>query len=157
MARMRVGALAGNLNYYGVLALKNALGRLASHPEVDAARLGAAGFCPGDSIVLTWACTDNRLTAIAPFYGTALRPPKAIRRLCPVVGSWSGKDITTKAAGVLETGPNAAGVPHDLKVYAEAKHSFFNDQLPVYAADAAADSWQRVLAFFAAHVQHSPG
>ncbi len=156
MARMFAGGMAGNLGYYGVPALKAALGRLASHPEVDAGRVGAVGFCLGGSIVLTWACTDSRLTAIAPFYGAAPRPRKAIRRLCPVVGSWPDKDFTTKAAEVLETELTAAGIPHDLKVYPGTKHSFFNDQLRSYNAAAAADSWQRVLAFFAEHVGHSP-
>ena len=74
--------------------LKAALGRLAGHPEVDAGRIGAIGFCLGGSIVLT----DDRLAAIAPFYGAAPKPREAIRRLCPVVGSWPGRDITTKAA-----------------------------------------------------------
>lgn len=153
MARIFLGAMRGNLDYYGVPALKAALGRLAGHPAVDAARVGAVGFCLGGSIVLTWACTDSRLTAIAPFYGAAPRPRQAIRRLCPVVGSWPGKDITTRAAGVLETELTAAGIPHDLKVYPRARHSFFNDQLRVYHPAAAADSWQRVLAFFAEHVR----
>jgi carboxymethylenebutenolidase len=156
MARMFVGGLAGNLDYYGVPALKAGLGQLASRPEVDAARIGAVGFCLGGSVVLTWACTDNRLAAIAPFYGTAPRPRKAIRRMCPVVGSWPDKDITTKAAGVLETELTAAGIAHDLKVYPGTKHSFFNDQLRVYQPAAAADSWQRVLAFFAEHVRGGP-
>ena len=128
MARMFIGGMAGNLSYYGVPALKAALGRVAGHPEVDADRIGAIGFCLGGSIVLTWACTDGRLGAIAPFYGAAPRPREAIRRLCPVVGSWPGKDFTTKAAGVLEAGLTAAGIPHDLKVYPGARHSFFNDQ-----------------------------
>jgi carboxymethylenebutenolidase len=156
MARMFAGALAGNLDYYGVPALKAALGQLASRPEVDGARIGAVGFCLGGSVVLTWACSDNRLAAIAPFYGTAPRPRKAIRRMCPVVGSWPGKDITTRAAGVLETELTAVGIAHDLKVYPGTKHSFFNDQLRVYHPAAAADSWQRVLAFFAGHVRGGP-
>jgi len=156
MARMFAGGLAGNLDYYGVPALKAALGQLASRPNVDDTRIGAVGFCLGGSVVLTWACTDNRLAAIGPFYGTAPKPRKAIRRLCPVVGSWPDKDITTKAAGVLETELTAAGIPHDLKVYPGTKHSFFNDQLRVYQPTAAADSWQRVLAFFATHVRGGP-
>ena len=156
MARMLVGGLAGNLDYYGVPGLKDALGRLAAHPEVDGERIGAIGFCLGGSIVLTWACTDDRLTAIAPFYGTAPRPREAMRRLCPVVGSWPQQDFTTKAAGVLETELTAAGVPYDLKIYAGAKHAFFNDQWRNYQPDAAADSWARVLAFFDEHVRQRP-
>src|SRR5215470_13709797 len=49
MARMFAGTMAGNLDYYGVPALKAAVGRLASHPQVDAARIGAIGFCLGGS------------------------------------------------------------------------------------------------------------
>jgi len=156
MARMFIGGMAGNLDYYGVPALKAALGRLADHPEVDAGRIGAIGFCLGGSIVLTWACTENRLKAIAPYYGAAPKPREAIRRLCPVVGSWPGKDFTTKAAAILETELTAAGVPHDLKVYPGAKHAFFNDTLRSYHAAAAADSWQRVLAFFAENIGGRP-
>lgn len=156
MARMLLGSLAGNLDHYGVPALKAAVGRLAERPDVDPDRIGAVGFCLGGSIVLTWGCTDQRLNAIAPFYGTAPRPREAIRRLCPVVGSWPDKDFTTKAAGVLQTGLSAAGIPHDLKVYPGAKHSFFNDRLDTYHPQAAADSWHRVLAFFDEHVRRTP-
>jgi carboxymethylenebutenolidase len=154
MARMLVGGLAGNLDYYGVPALKAALSALADRPEVDAERIGAVGFCLGGSIVLTWACTDQRLRAIAPFYGAAPRPREAARRLCPVVGSWPGKDVTTKAAVILETELSAAGVAHDLVVYPGAKHSFFNDRWRTYEPGAAADSWRRVLSFFDDHVRH---
>ena len=154
MARMFIGGMVGNLDYFGVPALKAALGRLANRPEVDAARVGAVGFCLGGSIVLTWACTDKRLKAIAPYYGTAPRPRTAIGRLCPVVGSWPDKDFTTKAARILETELTVAGVPHDIKVYPGTKHAFFNDQLPkTYDAAAAEDSWHRVLAFFAEHIR----
>jgi carboxymethylenebutenolidase len=156
MARMFVGGLAGNLDYYGVPALKAALGELAGHPDVGGGRIGAIGFCLGGSVVLTWACTDSRLAAIAPFYGSAPRPREAIHRMCPVVGSWPDKDFTTKAAAVLEAELTTAGISHDLKVYPGTKHAFFNDQLRVYHPAAAVDSWQRVLAFFAKHVRPEP-
>jgi carboxymethylenebutenolidase len=156
MARMFIGGMAGNLDYFGVPALKVALGRLANHPQVDAGRIGAIGFCLGGSIVLTWGCTDNRLKAIAPYYGAAPKPREAISRLCPVVGSWPDKDFTTKAAATLETKLTEAGVPHDLKVYPGTKHAFFNDTLRTYNAVAAADSWQRVLAFLEEHVKGTP-
>ena len=87
MARMFIGTILGDLNYYGVASLKAALSQLAELPEVDGTRIGAVGFCLGGSVVLTWACTDGRLKAIAPYYGLAPRRKEALRRLCPVVGS----------------------------------------------------------------------
>ncbi len=155
LARMFAGGLSGNLDHYGVPQLKAGLGALAVRPEVDPGRIGAVGFCLGGSIVLTWACTDDRLAAIAPFYGMAPRPREAIRRMCPVVGSWPGRDVTTRSAGVLESALTSAGIPHDLKVYPDAKHSFFNDQWRNYDAQAATDAWQRVLTFFDEHVRQA--
>jgi dienelactone hydrolase len=77
------GYAALGVDHFGVPALKAALGRLADHHEVDAGRMGAIGFRLGGSIVLTWGCTQNRLKAIAPYYGAAPKPREAIRR--PVV------------------------------------------------------------------------
>jgi Dienelactone hydrolase family/Universal stress protein family len=54
MARMFIGGMAGNLDYYGVPALKAAVGHLADRTEVDANRIGAIGFCLGGSVVLTY-------------------------------------------------------------------------------------------------------
>lgn len=153
MARMMAGALAGNLDHKGVSELKIALTRLGERPEVDDNRIGAVGFCLGGTIIMTWACTDDRLGAVAPFYGVAPRSEEAIRRMCPVVGSWPGGDFTTKAAQKLDTALFPVGTPRDLKVYPEAKHSFFNDQGRSHNPEAAADSWERVLAFFDEHVK----
>ena len=157
MARMFLGWTTGKLNFVGVSDLQEALGQLAARPEVDPTQLGAVGFCLGGTYVITWACTDNRLKAIAPYYGSAPRRREALRRMCPVVGSWPDKDFTTKSAGILETDLTAAGIPHDLKIYPGTKHSFFNDEGKVFDAAAAEDSWNRVLTFFTEHVRnHEP-
>src|SRR5712691_6361487 len=156
MARMLAGWLKGALEDFGVRDLKAALERLASLPEVDSERIGAIGFCMGGMYAITWACTDNRLRAIAPYYGSAPRRKEALRRLCPVVGSWPARDFTSGAAGTLGVALTAAGVPHDLKLYQGARHSFFNDYGSAYNAEAASDSWQRVLAFFAEHLAGQP-
>ena len=148
MTRYMAGMLLGSVNRYGISDLKGALTYLAKNRDVDARRMGAIGFCMGGFYATTWACTDNRLKAIAPYYGNAPRRKEALRRSCPVVGSWPDKDFTTGAAATLEVELTAAGVAHDLKVDPGAKHSFFNDQGANYHPTAAADSWQRVLAFF---------
>ncbi len=117
MARMLAGAMAGNVDHRGVPELKAALTMLGTLPEVDENRIGAVGFCLGGTIIMTWACTDDRLGAVAPFYGMAPRSTEAIRRMCPVVGSWPGKDFTTKAAEKIDVELSAVGTPHDIKVY----------------------------------------
>jgi carboxymethylenebutenolidase len=61
------------LNNSSIDELKAALTYLAQQPGVDSTRLGAIGFCLGGGFATAWACTDNRLKAIAPYYGMSQR------------------------------------------------------------------------------------
>ena len=70
---------------------------------------------------IVWACTDQRLKAIAPFYGTNPRPLDAVARICPVVGSYPGRDFTARSGRRLEAALQRYGVPHDIKVYPGAQ------------------------------------
>jgi carboxymethylenebutenolidase len=126
---------------------------LVALPEVDPDRVGAIGFCMGGGFAVAWGRRDRRLRAIAPFYGTNPRPIEAVRRMCPVVGSYPGKDFTARSGRKLDAHLAGLGVARDIKVYPGARHSFFNDTGKTYNADAATDAWQRTLAFFAEHVQ----
>ena len=149
MFRFMGGMLTNSLNHQGIKDLKAALTFLAQQPGVDAQRLGAIGFCMGGGFAIGWACSDDRLKVIAPFYGTTPRPLEAVRRACPVVGSYPEKDFTAAMARKLDAVLESYHIEHDIKVYPDAKHSFFNDQRPAnYNAAAAADAWQRTLAFF---------
>jgi len=107
----------------------------------------------GGSFAIAWACTDDRLKAIAPYYAGNPRPLEAVARLCPVVGSYPDKDFTTKQGQKLDVELERYHVPHDIKIYPGAKHSFFNDTLKDnYNEAAAKDSWERVLAFFGEYI-----
>jgi carboxymethylenebutenolidase len=140
------------LNNNSLDGLRASLTYLENHRDVDPARLGAIGFCLGGGFAIAWACRDDRLKAIAPFYGMNPRPLSAAARLCPVVGSYPEKDLTAAQAQKLDAALNQYNVPHDIKIYPEAKHSFFNDQGGSYDGGAATDSWQRVLGFFKEHI-----
>ncbi|MFL5695331.1 MAG: dienelactone hydrolase family protein, partial [Ktedonobacteraceae bacterium] len=83
--------------------LKETLTYLSTQPGIDKERLGAIGFCMGGGFAIAWACTDDRLKAIAPFYGANPRPLAAVARMCPVVGSYPGKDFTTPQGQKLDT------------------------------------------------------
>jgi len=132
--------------------LKAALAYLAAQPGVDADRLGAVGFCMGGSFAVAWACADQRLKVIAPFYAMNPRPLSAVARSCPVVGSYPDPDFTTKPGRALDVALTQHDIPHDIKIYSGAQHSFFNDSGDHYNADAAQDAWARMLAFFSARL-----
>ena len=148
MARYMGGMLLGSVNRYGIGDLKSALTLLAQLPEVDAERMGAIGFCMGGSFAIAWACTDSRLKAIAPFYAANPRPIEAVARMCPVVGSYPGNDFTTSAGRGLDEALDRHGIEHDIKIYPEAGHSFFNEHSRSFNRAAAEDSWSRVTSFF---------
>ena len=149
MFRFMGGMFTNSLNHQGIKDLKAALTFLTQQPGVDAQRLGAIGFCMGGGFAIGWACTDDRLKVIAPFYGMNPRPLEAVARSCPVVGSYPEKDFTAGAGRKLDAALDGYHIDHDIKVYPDAKHSFFNDERPAnYNAEASADAWQRTLTFF---------
>jgi carboxymethylenebutenolidase len=154
MARYMSGMLLGSVNRYGIDDLRASLTFLAKQPEVDASRMGAIGFCMGGSFAIAWACTDSRLKVIAPFYGTNPRPLEVVRRLCPVVGSYPENDFTGRAAKSLEAELDRSGIAHDIKVYPDTRHSFFNPEGSAYNKRAADDSWRRVIQFFGDQLQN---
>jgi len=134
---------------------------LADRPEVDGTRLGTIGFCMGGSFALLLARTGLYKVS-APFYG---RPPD-LPRSCPVVASFGGRDLGMRGAPEKLTADlEAAGVPHDIKVYPDAGHSFFTRtpgltgqlvrRLPIHAEyheASAQDAHRRVVAFFREHL-----
>jgi carboxymethylenebutenolidase len=146
------GMLRGSVNRYGVSDLKAALTYMAALPDIDSERIGAIGFCMGGAFAIAWACTDDRLKAIAPFYAANPRPLEAVKRACPIVGSYPEKDFTASAGRALDRELEVQGIAHDIKVYPGAGHSFFNDRGRAYDKPAAEDSWTRVLSFFGEHL-----
>lgn len=152
MFRFMGQMMFSSLNNGSLDDLKSSLTYLTQQPDVDAERLGAIGFCMGGSFAIAWATNDNRLKAIAPYYAANPRPLEAVERLCPVVGSYPGKDFTTPHGQKLDIELDRYQIPHDIKIYPGAEHSFFNDKGKSYDEKATKDSWQRVMSFFREHV-----
>ena len=83
MARMFAGGMAGNLDYYGVPALKAALRQLASHPEVDAARIGAVGSVQRTRVEVAVGRTARRCCTCQRPASVRLQLSRARRRMLP--------------------------------------------------------------------------
>ena len=156
MARFMAGMLRGSVERYGIADLKAALSYMSALGEVDPNRVGAIGFCMGGSFAVAWACSDDRLRAIAPYYASNPRPLEAVGRICPVVGSYPEKDFTAGAGRALDAELTRRDIPHDIKVYPGTRHSFFREGGGAYDKGAADDSWKRVMRFFETHLGTSP-
>jgi carboxymethylenebutenolidase len=133
--------------------LRSAIDVLAARPEVDGSRLGVIGFCMGGSYALQLACVEGRLKSASVFYGQNPRPLEAVAHACPIVGSYPERDFTARQARSLEAALTRHAVPHEIKIYPEAKHSFFNDTRRAHDPEAATDSWARTLRFFEQHLR----
>ena len=136
----------------GLSDLRRSIDWLQQRPEIDGNRVGAIGFCMGGGYALALACVESDLRASSAFYCLNPRPMAALGRACPIVGSYPGNDWSAKSGRKLNLALNEYNVPHDVKIYPGAGHSFFNDTIEGHHPDAAVDSWQRTLAFFGEHM-----
>ena len=151
VARIMNGMLVRPLKNGVVRDLQAALDFLGARPGVDAGRLGAIGFCMGGTYALQLACVDGDLKVASVFYGMNPRPLEAVARACPLVGSYPEQDFTASHGRKLDAALDSHGVPHDVKVYPGARHSFFNAGR-AHHPEAAEDAWRRTLGFFAEHL-----
>jgi carboxymethylenebutenolidase len=123
------------------------------------------GFCLGGGFALLCA-PRGEYSAVAVNYGEVPSDAEAmLAGSCPIVASYGGRDlIGTAHPERLDAALTALGVPHEVKVYPEAGHSFMSPKpaamAPVtalarlrYDKAAAEDAWQRIFAFFWQHLR----
>jgi len=138
---------------------------LAARSEVDPARTGVVGFCMGGGFALLYAVRAP-IGAAGVFYGEVPASADQLRGVCPVVAGYGERDRLFVGQGRrLEEHLTALDVPHDVRIYPDVGHSYMSRHTGLMAtlaawgpmavgfdAEAEADSWKRIEAFFRTHL-----
>jgi carboxymethylenebutenolidase len=124
---------------------------LKSLDSVSPKKVGAIGWCMGGGLALSSAAEANELATAIAFYGRPLAKEDVAKLHVPVMGLYGELDqgIPVTAVREFENELKQAGVAHEIHIYPNAPHAFFNDARPhIYKADAAQDAWQKTLGWF---------
>jgi carboxymethylenebutenolidase len=122
-------------------------------------RIGVTGFCMGGRVAWLMAAQRPELAAAVIFYGGNIMAPwgegpapfsLADRIQCPVLGLFGEEDGNPSPADVakLDAELTRLGKQHEFHSYAGAGHAFMGQGRPSYREEAAADAWQKCVAWF---------
>lgn len=146
----QVTAILGRTPPEQMVAMLNAGVRyLQGRSQVRRDRIGAMGFCFGGGMTWRLATQNADVKAAAPFYG-ANPPLEDVPKIKAAVLAVYGALDQRINAGIpaVREAMQKAGVVHEIVIYANANHAFFNDTGANYNATAAKEAWTKTTAWF---------
>ena len=136
--------------------MSGAVSALQARDDVRADRIGVTGFCLGGGMSLLLAMNNPAVSAAAPFYGVpGAGMGDAANIQGAVMGFFAGRDewINAEVVDGIQNALTDAGVRNEIHMYQDSDHGFFNDTSDIYDAEAAADAWDKLKAFFASELR----
>jgi carboxymethylenebutenolidase len=137
-----------------VVEIDQGIAFLLAQEYVAGDKAGVVGFCMGGGLALQLAVASDRVGAAVPFYGTLLEPEQAAQVQAPVQAHYGTEDrfdldALAEMGQIIE---DEAGQPSEVYTYEGAPHAFLNDTAASYRPEAAAEAWERTLAWFREHL-----
>lgn len=123
---------------------------LEAQENVDANRIGIAGFCYGGRTALAYSLHNPNLAATVIFYGAPETDVEILKTLPgPVLGIFGGADssIPVETVNAFESGLERAGIPHQITIYKGQQHAFVSAKEKIEAGGAPAEAWNEMLTF----------
>jgi carboxymethylenebutenolidase len=104
----------------------------------------------GGGLALHTAARNNNLGAVAAFYGGGAPEAEAFaNNQAAILNIVGDQDRVLSSIQSLEQAFQNYTFPHELVVYPNAQHAFFNDSRPhIYDKKSADDAWTRTLNWF---------
>ncbi len=129
--------------------LKAAVALLSSRTDVDAARTAAIGWCFGGGWALEMAKNDLGVKASVIYYGHFDPKDDFSKMRAAIQGHFGAQDKSIHVDGVkeFEASLKTHGKVHEIFIYPNGKHGFFNEQGKNYSKAEADLAWKRTLDF----------
>jgi carboxymethylenebutenolidase len=122
--------------------------------DADATRMGMNGFCFGGGIVWRSAEAIQALKAAVPFYGAPPPLDQVPNIQAAVLGVYSAdpNDFANNNRDGLDAALTSAGITHQMNVYPDTHHDFYNDTGQAYNPDQAMAAWNDAVNWMQTHV-----
>jgi|SRR5579875_648108 len=131
---------------------------LAAQKNVDARRIGAAGWCMGGGFAAQLAIHDPDLRAVAINYGELPQNPSQLKNIhAAVLGIFGGRDpvVPPEEVKAFERTMKSLGKPIEIRIYPDAGHAFENpDNRNGYRPADTASADRLMRTFFAQTLLH---
>lgn len=125
--------------------------------QARATRIGTIGWCFGGGWSLNTALLlPDQIDATVIYYGRLVTEPDQLATLeMPILAIFGQEDqgIPVESVKEFEAALNSLGKDAEIHIYQGADHAFANPSGTNYQPEAAADAWEKTVAFLAEHLK----